>query len=587
MNKLLTTSILTSFLYFNLFSQQQLPSEPKVYVSPQNKVYINKSQPVYFSVSTSPDPNAPSYNLPSEGTPQYANPMYLDTEGRNTLRSPSAVDKTTRKVVMPKMDLEFDVYADGIAPATTIKLTGNKSVSKNKTYYSKGLKLELSASDITSGVEKTYISLNGEVYTDYTNFQNTFSDEIEYKIQYYSVDHVGNLESPKSATFYTDLTAPTSGFKILGENKGDVISSKASIVLESKDTLSGINNIWYSINDGPFVPFTKPIPILVLKSEKSKITYYATDKAGNKEESKVIATFAGSMEEVGDRSSYGFYIDKDPPRINFEITGDQHKGIYQYLSERSRFTIVATDDKSGVDQISYSIDDLTLKNTFTEPFAFSSAGLHSVFYAAKDYVGNAAVVKTQQIYVDASIPTSEISYAGNTFVSRDTTFITSNTAIQIKASEKGSGLKEIKYTLDKAAFISYSAPIKVEKEGLHTLTYQSVDNVNNTEKEKDTQFIIDNTAPKIISNFSVNPIGEKTVRDEKYTIYPSNAMLFLAAIDNASGSEKIEYRINGTGLWLNILPIKGFKPGNYEIEIICWDMLKNKSTKTERFAIEN
>ena len=63
-------------------------------------------------------------------------------------------------------------------------------------------------------------------------------------------------------------------------------------------------------------------------------------------------------------------------------------------------------------------------------------------------------------------------------------------------------------------------------------------------------------------------------------------MLYIASTDNASGSLSIEYRINGKESQTAI-PVKGFTPGNYEIEITSYDMLKNMSKQIVRFAIEN
>jgi hypothetical protein len=63
-------------------------------------------------------------------------------------------------------------------------------------------------------------------------------------------------------------------------------------------------------------------------------------------------------------------------------------------------------------------------------------------------------------------------------------------------------------------------------------------------------------------------------------------MLYIAATDNASGGEYIEYRINGKPAQ-TVLPVKGFLPGNYEIEISAQDVLKNKAMDVIRFSIED
>jgi hypothetical protein len=78
-----------------LQGQDQPKHEKKIYVSPEGKMYVNKALPLYLRIATSPDDNAKTWLLRSEETARYSNPMYLDTEGYNTFRSPSAVDTAT------------------------------------------------------------------------------------------------------------------------------------------------------------------------------------------------------------------------------------------------------------------------------------------------------------------------------------------------------------------------------------------------------------------------------------------------------------------------------------------------------------
>ena len=582
----LTTSICLSLFVIGIFAQEPLKHERKIYVSPEKRVYVNKAQPIYFKISLSADDNGQTYTLPSEQTPKYANPMYIDAEGLNTLRSPYAVDPATKKIVEPKRDVLFDLYADGIAPVTKIKfINTGKHMRNGIIYYGRGLKSDFIAKDEMSGVEGTYVSLDKAVYQDITKSQTILDQEKEYIIAYYSVDHVGNVETPKTEKFSIDLSAPITSFTIIGESKGKVLSSKAAIGLTAKDTLSGVAKILYSINDGPEKVYTTPIPMAVLKDGKSKINYYAIDNVGNKEEMKVISASTEAIEDKTDMTTFSFYIDKEPPVISSEVIGDQYKGKYFYISKNSQFKINANDEKSGVAKIMYSINNPSLNMTYNDPFPISGNGMHTVYFAAVDNVGNLALAQSQQVYVDKHIPSSRVAFQGKQFVNRDTLFITGNTKISIVTNEIGAGIQKVEYMLD-GNKAEYSAPITMDKAGFYTIEYLAKDNVNNTESTKKCSFFVDNTSPKIIYNFSTKAIGEKSIRDQKYVIYPSNVMLYIAATDNAAGVESLIYKVNGKEAQSTI-PLKDFIPGNYEIEIVASDVLKNKSTETIRFAIEN
>lgn len=571
-------------LPFSMLAQEQLNHPKKVFVNPEGKIFINKEAPIYFRVATSADDNAPSYLLPSEETKKYSNPMYFDTEGKNTLRSPSAVDPVTKKTIQPLRDVLFDVYSDGKAPATNANILSNKKkVINNIVFYGKDMKIDFRPADEVSGVEASYISVNGSAYAQINSDNSSFGEEKDYSVKYYSVDQVGNVEIPLNLKFSVDLSAPKTILSIIGENKGKVLSSKAAISLTSKDTLSGVNRIMYSINDGPEKVYTAPIPLSLLKEGETKIIYYAIDNVGNIEEQKVIST---STKKPEDSATYSFYIDKEAPVVSFEIVGDQYKGKNLYISERSQFQINASDEKSGVDKVSYSQNSQLLNQIYSAPISVKGEGLQNVSYAAIDYVGNYALAQTQPLIIDKISPKSNLSFVGKQFYNRDTLFITKDTKLTISTSESGAGVQKALYSIDALPKETYSAPFIVENDGFHAVEYYAIDNVNNTENANKKSFIVDNIAPEIHYNFSVKAIGEKTVRDQSYTIYPSNAMLYIAATDNASGVDRIEYKINGKPA-LSVLPVKGFVPGNYDIEINAYDVLKNKTTQIVRFSIEN
>jgi hypothetical protein len=589
MIKLIQLSVILISISVITIAQEPFKHEKKIITASDGNVYVNKKLPVYVRIATSLDPTAPSYVLPSAESSKFANPMYFDTEGRNTLRSPSAVDTISKTLVLPKHDIIFDIFVDGLPPSTAIKFnsSGNKFLKNNINYFGKGLQFDFVSSDATSGAEATYFSINKTAYQEAVKSQKTIDEQKQYTISYYSVDRVGNSETPKTTEFCVDLSAPETSFEIKGASKGNVLSSKASIGFSSKDTFSGVKHIYYSINDGPEKIYSAPIPLSMFKDGKTKIRYYAIDNVGNKEESKVLNTSTDAVNENTNNGagSFSFYVDNEPPVMSFEIVGDQYKGKYLYISERSRFRVNAKDEKSGVDKIIYSINNNLLKEHYTEPFAITNPGLNNVIFAASDYVGNIALAKAQQVYLDKSIPSSNLSFRGKQFADRDTTFITSQTQLVLSTSESGSGIQSIEYTLN-GEKMNYSAPFSIVKDGYQTLEYQTKDNVNNTEEIKKSSFFVDNTPPNIYYHFSVKAIGEKIVRDEKFEIYPSNAMLYVAATDNASGGEKIEYRINGKQIQ-SLIPIKGLAAGNYEIEITAYDVLKNKSSQVIRFAIEN
>ncbi len=296
-------------LYFigicSAFSQKKPQISAKTYVGENGKFYYNKKLPAYFFISTSADENAKRYLVQSKQTPQFANPMYFGNEGKTIVRSPSCVDTVTKKTIMPHINIVFEIYVDGKPPKTTATFSeAKKMVKKGKTYYGKKLKLDFSSKDETSGVEKTYFSVNGMDYQEYTSsIEFDGIKTSEYKLRYFSADHVGNVEKEKEITFFVDITPPEihSNFSIKPfseeEKSGEkypVYPSYTRMYLAAKDKHSGTKKIWYSINGGKKIKYSTSQSAndknLLVKEKFYKVKIFAEDKLGNQSE-KIIKFF--------------------------------------------------------------------------------------------------------------------------------------------------------------------------------------------------------------------------------------------------------------------------------------------------------
>jgi hypothetical protein len=133
----------------------------------------------------------------------------------------------------------------------------------------------------------------------------------------------------------------------------------------------------------------------------------------------------------------------------------------------------------------------------------------------------------------------------------------------------------------------------VENEGKHTVSFYSTDNVNNSNKQRDSKCHVDNTPPEIFHNFSIEPSGTKDKKGESLNVYPNYTRLYLGATDQKVGTDKILYSIGNGKLVpyssvesLDISELNTFlKNKLYEINIQAIDKLGNKSEKTIKFFV--
>ena len=539
--------------------------EKRTFQDTDNKIYWQVSLPAYINISTSEKMDGEAYRMKTvrvESMKEHSNPMYFDGHGEHFIRHYDYHNG------IPEKEVAFKVYVDGIAPKTEAFFMGaERFVKDGTTYYGKGLTGELAAKDEMSGVDQILQSVNGLDYKTYSQ-KNTFSEEKTYVWMYYAVDRVGNAEADHAMKFIVDLTAPESSHEISGKRLDNIFSSKVNVALSSLDKLSGVKVINWSIDNGNLNRYTKKIYVKSLKDGEHTITYRATDQVANEEETQTIS----------------FYLDKIAPVVKAEIIGDVfRKNGTAYISERSEISLSATDNKAGVESIFYSLDG-TASKTYDKPFKIdASQGVHMVKYKGLDKVDNMGALVTNddlgKLFLDLTPPTINHEYIGPSFRTRDTIFITSETKVKLSAVDHQSGLKVLNYDLGKSEQ-EFTDPFTVEKDGLHDVKYYALDQVNNR-KDNDFFFIVDNIGPELFHHFSMQPIGTARLDEEEggdIPIYSPHNLPYLAATDNAVGTQNIYYSLDETTEKLYGGPIRGLRKGYHSLKIRAVDYLGNETT---------
>ena len=431
----------------------------------------------------------------------------------------------------------------------------------------------MSSKDGVSGVDGFHYALSSTTWTDYSADVNV-DTEGEYSLSYYAHDNVGNAEKVRNSKFVVDATSPSSSHTIDGiVYNANILAPSTKFNLDKSDALSGVRVTKYSFDGGSDRSHTGSITMSGLADGDHVLYYYSEDNVKNVEEKK----------------SFAFYLDRLPPVVSNQVNGDQFQGKYLYVSPRTNVTFTATDNKAGVNKIYYRIDG-------KERYDYSAAvnipnekGTHTFKYDATDNVQNLSPNKYITLYMDNVNPTTGIKYGNPQFFARDTLFITKDTKIKLFASDYESGVQKISYNLDGSGYNEYSE-FAIPGDGYHTINFKTVDNVNNEEQEKTSTCFVDNVAPTIFHNYSIQAIGTK--KDLK--VYPNYTRLYLGATDDHVGTQTIEYSIN-EGPWtayssastLDISEKSRFlkKKIKYEVKVRVKDMLGNLAEDTISFYV--
>ena len=562
--KLFISLILLGFINGIVLAQKPEEHKKTSHTDSLGRFIINLDLPVYFYVSTSPDETPKRLERRDI---KENNPIYLDGPGVHYFRHQDNVNHRSEF---------FEIYADGQAPKTTISLTGAPTVVSNGiTYFGKNLNVSLKAIDDLSGLKQIYISTDNINFSPYQKID--VSKEGNYSLSFYSVDNVGNVETIKQRDFVLDLSEPVTNHNFEGMAKDEIISKNSKISLNSVDNFSGVEKIFYRFDNEPEKTY-KPgtfIPFSHLSDGLHTLYYYAEDRVKNKEAEK----------------SASFFFDKSPPIMSTDVLGD--KFIVDdkvYFSGRTKLKLTAVDNKSGVKEIQYSINNSPFV-VYEDPFYLPSvAGKHVVRYFSVDEVGNSSsgeyTHNTGIIYVDLIGPTLSHQIAGPNFKKGNMQFISPESTIILKAVDYESGLQYINYCIDEQINETrYEGPFSIKESGTYKIKYCGYDNVNNR-NTNEFEITVDGDGPEIFSKFSIPRIDDNSSNNETdfLGVFPSYVMLYLAATDILTGNAEIYYSINEEREQPYTAPIKKFTKGNsYKVVIRAKDQLGNFSEKTVKF----
>lgn len=341
-----------------------------------------------------------------------------------------------------------------------------------------------------SGVKITKYKIDTGEWQTYTG-SFTIDNECFHTIYYYSEDNIGHKETEKSIDVRVDDTPPTTtkkyGTPFYSDQGIDWITKTTLITLTATDEpecKSGVKTTYYKINDGEWQEYEGPFSISTECFHT--IYYYSEDNIGNKESEK----------------SQDVRVDDTPPTtIKTYGTPFYTDGIYNWITTSTEITLTATDEpecKSGVKETWYKYSEYW--QLYTGPFTIGTECFHTIEYYSIDYLGNEETIKSQDVRVDNTPPTTVKTYGEPIYTDNGDNWITSSTEITLTATDEPeckSGIKTTYYRIGGTGeFLEYEGPFTIDEECNHLIEYYSEDNLGNTEHPYKFQYVnVDNTPP--------------------------------------------------------------------------------------------
>ena len=395
----------------------------------------------------------------------------------------------------------------------------------------------------------------------------------EHVVAYRAYDQAGNRETDRELSLLVDSTSPETMAHVEGAEYRSAenvlyLTQATTISLSSSDTLSGVEGTKYRIDGGEWLTYE---PFTVSAEGAHLVEYRSVDNLGNLEGTKSLA----------------FVIDNTAPQTSLEFGAPQyadHEGAI-YLSSATDCTLSAIDDESGVRDVFYRIDGGAW--SAYAPFTIAGEdGHHSISFYAVDRLGNREPEQTIEVVVDNSPPVTTTTVSDPQYASADgTLYVTSASTVSLSADDNLSGVSLTEYRLDDGAWLNYAAAISLAElsNGLHSVSYRSIDRLGNPSEEEAIEVILDNVSPETVLEIE----NAQFVDDSGSRFATENSVFTLTGADEHSGVAATEYRIDD-GEWINYAPFTLGVEGEHRIDYRSADNLGNlESVKTLLVTIDN
>ncbi len=484
------------------------------YRKPDGRLFVAQSLPVFLHLSTSPEEVGQFLATGDKGPAEI-----LLSEGKNTLQIPTAVYHPEDG---RKENVTLEVWADGTPPQLSVLFeTAAKFNSETTTFYGPGLEFNLQRKDALSGVRGTFMSVNGRAFSPFDSTKLDFFQNGRFFLRYYSVDNVGNVSEIQETFFTVDVTAPHTVRRISGFYKDNILSPQALIQLGSSDSLSGVKEIYYQLDDKSETVYQEELAVRELTDGEHVLLFYSMDNVNNQEQKQV----------------WPFFLDKTPPELIYKIVGDVHDDtMTTFVSERSSIAITGTDSGAGLANIYYSINGGE-ESLYQHPITLDRfRGLMRIRYTGRDSVENRTRTFNRKIYVDPTPPESVHELKGSVLSLGDTVLINNETRISLGATDMESGVREILYSIDGQDGPPYRGPFYLTEEGVYRLEYYAIDKVNNTEKTHVVLLRVDNSPRRPVT--SAPPSTHPKVWQEREPGAPVGSTELPFYLQIATGPDK-------------------------------------------------
>jgi large repetitive protein len=301
-------------------------------------------------------------------------------------------------------------------------------------------------------------------------------------------------------------------------------------------------------------------PVLLVKN-LNNLSYTITDLSYANHQ-YYVTSFSNSFGESDPSNTViaKLIVDTKPPVTSANAPTN-------WSNDNVTINLSSTDDMSDVVKTFYSIDGSNYLEGSS--FKIQDEGIHKVSFYSIDAVGNIERTNTIYVKIDKTAPVTT-SNAPNNWSNNDVT-------INLASSDELSGVVKTFYSIDGSNYLEGSS-FTIQDEGIHKISFYSIDAAGNIESTNTVYVKIDKTAPTI----TMDLFNEFKLGTTLQLAYLANDGLSGVSIENM-----VVFEPNGTTgkLISNGTNIQLDKPGVYTVVITVTDSAGNSTPIKKQFTV--
>lgn len=414
----------------------------------------------------------------------------------------------------------------GLPPMTTLTI-GTPRVNDTLPLVTSSTPLSFNAIDGSgTGIASTYWRTNGGSWWTYQG-GTTFNlpNEGPNTINFYSVDNASNVELTQTRLVAVDNTPPSSDLSVGDPHLQSStlwVSPATNLSLSATDgpsTSAGVNRtsyrIWNSSGWSQWMLYSNP---LRLNDEGQNIVEFSSEDRLENDE---------SVQNVS------MIVDGTPP-VTFISA--------PFLLNGTRaLSLAAIDLGVGVSSTGFSLDGSPWQDYTGLVYLLGDVD-HQVLYRSEDLLGNLGAEGSLFLPKATQGPLTSLQ-VGDPKHGTLPTFVMSSTPLTLNPTDRsGSGINATLYSIDGGQWTDYSGPFTLSGEGIHQVSYHSIDNLGQNGSTEAMALVVDDTGPNVAI---LSDAGRHVVLDDSH--YVTSLSTFVLDADDGGtlpvGVDEVEYEL--------------------------------------------